>query len=142
MKLNKKYCVKKIKYIDSLLDNKDELDKYINNIENSKLDIPLNIEENIKLKLDTEKVKNDKKNNYKYLNILKVACFCLVVMITWAGMTNIQLTDKEYGDVKNNEVNNIERVNKISAIYGKVSNFTNVFSNLLLSPIEFERGVK
>ena len=55
-------------------------------------------------------------------------------MITWTAMNTIDVKDKY---INKEEINNLKSDNKISVIYGKVSDFTNVFSNLLLSPLEY-----
>ena len=52
-------------------------------------------------------------------------------------MTNISFDNKK--QIRKDE-NNIEDENKISVIYGKVTEYTNSFSKLLLSPVEIERG--
>lgn len=142
MKIDKKQYLKNINYIDKMLSNNDMLDEYISNIENSKFEVPSDIEEIIKLKINNEKLDNKKKSNYKYINILKVACFSLVVMITWTAMTNISIYNKSSQNMakEKNQVDNVERENKISIIYGKVNDFTNTFSSLLLSPIDFKGG--
>lgn len=140
MKINKNEYLEKIEYIDKILDNDDILNEYITNIEDSKFDVPSNIEEIVKLKINNEKLNSTRKNNYKYLNILKVACFTLVVMVTWTAMTNISFASKRSETVAKEEVENVEKENKIAAVYGKVNEFTNTFSSLLLSPMEFEGG--
>ena len=143
MKIDKNKYLEKIECIDKMLDNEDVLNEYITNIENNKFDIPLNIEEIVKFKINSENLDYARKNNYKYLNILKVACFTFVVMIIWTAMTNISFASKTSEDlIAKEEVENLERESKISTIYGKVNDFTSIFSSALLSPIEFKGGEK
>jgi len=138
MKIDNKKYLQKVEYIDKLLEDDNRLEEYITNIENSKFEVPSNIEELIKIKIDCENRKG--KESYKFFNILKVACFSLVVMITWTAMTNISFASKNSDVVAKEEVDNVEEENKISTIYGKVNEFTNTFSSLLLSPVEFKGG--
>lgn len=135
MKIDEKYCKEKISKIDNLLNDEKLLKKYILDIESSKFEIPQNIQENIKLEFN-KNIRLTKKQ-YSFFNICKVACFCLVVMITWTLMTNISFDNEK--QIRKDE-NNIEDENKISVIYGKVTEYTNSFSKLLLSPVEIERG--
>ena len=136
MKINEKYYEEKINKINNLLNDEKLFSKYILDIENNELEVPPNLEKNIGLSI---KSKVDlRKNKYRFFSILKVACFCLVVMLTWTAMTNISFNKKE--QFASEENNNMKEENKISVIYGKVTEFTNNFSNFLLSPIEIERG--
>lgn len=140
MKIDKKQYLEKINYIDEMLSNEDMLSKYISNVENSKFETPENINEIIKLKINNKKLDDKKKNSYKYLNILKVACFTLVVMVMWTVMINIPISKNSSENIANVEVENVEKENRIHTIYGKVNDFTSTFSNVLLSPIEFKGG--
>lgn len=140
MKIDKKQYLEKINYIEEMLSNEDMLSKYISNIENSKFETPENINEIIKLKINNKMLDDKKKNSYKYLNILKVACFTLVVMVMWTVMTNIPISKNSSENIANVEVENVEKENRIHTIYGKVNDFTSTFSNVLLSPIEFKGG--
>lgn len=139
MKIDKKKYLKKIDYIDKMLSNTDILDEYVLNIENSEFEVPSNIEEMVRLNIN-----NKKKSNYKYLNILKVACFSLVVMITWTAMNNISINRKLNKNIakEKNPIDNVEIENRIFVIYGKANDITNTFSSVLLSPTSFEGGEK
>lgn len=160
----------KINEIDRLLGNDDEFEKYILSIDNNLLDAPDNlnkkiymaikeekIKEKVKLKLD-DNIKNSNivkdvdntindndsvttmkppKSEHKYsvVDILKIACFSLVVMISWGCISNINVNN-----VSKIEIDSEKKDDDIFKIYGKFNEYTGKFSNLLLNPINFERG--
>lgn len=68
--------------INKLLADEDELSKYLDKIENIEIKIPPNLEINISNNIKIIKEIN-RKNKTKFMDIVKVACFALVSVLSW-----------------------------------------------------------
>lgn len=139
------HILDKIDEVDTLLNDDEILNNYIIDIENSKINVPILLDSKIKEKINEEIIKNNVEDDmeasyirpkYSFINILKVACFTLIVMVSWFGMKNIIIENK----VSKIEVKEVNENNSLSIIFGKVNEYTNMFSSLLLNPIGKERG--
>lgn len=82
----------KIRFIDNLLENENELEDYIKKIENEKIkiskDLDNKITNDIKIINKIEKENNNKLNikqrsTYKFTDLVKVACFALISVLSW-----------------------------------------------------------
>lgn len=145
----------KIKKIDNILDSSENMEDYINIIENSKFDTPENLSDVIKKKLNLNDEKEEKQNiirfentnknknknkdnigkeklNIKFFDKVKIAactlCAVAIFEITMSGnMPTYANKDKN--------ISNIEIYTKIDSIVKNVSDF-------FTTPIIFERGGK
>ncbi len=82
----------KIKFIDNLLENEDELEDYIKKIENEKIEVAKDLDSKITNSIEIidkiQKENNDKlnikqKSTYKFTDLVKVACFALISVLSW-----------------------------------------------------------
>lgn len=132
----------KIEKIEELLEKDEMLEQYLLDLEKGPLKVPISLESSIKSKIQEESIRKkvekniqEENGNFNFLNLIKVACFTLIVMVCWFGMSNIGIHHE-----KEEQKEPVKEENKISAICGKVNEYTNMFSNLLLNPVERERG--
>lgn len=118
----------KINKIDKLLKDNNYFNDYIEDIENKQIDVPLNIEYNLKQKITNE----NPNNKYKFYDILKIAACTILALMLW------QITFPSfvsYANVSDKDCNNREIYNEIDSTMIKFSEFFN-------NPINFERGDK
>lgn len=115
----------KLQKIELLLDNDNELDKYINDIENTQISYPNKLEEKILLKVNRNK-------SVYYLNICKMVA-CVVVALILCQTNYIKGTDFN----KQNQVNQ-EVIQKNTFLDNKL----NEISNFFMKPINLEKGEK
>lgn len=82
----------KIKFIDNLLENEDELEDYIKKIENEKIEVAKDLDSKITNSIEIidkiQKENNSKlnikqKSTYKFTDLVKVACFALISVLSW-----------------------------------------------------------
>lgn len=83
---------KKLNIIDELLSNDNNFQYYINNIENQDIAVPQELTKNMTnhIKL-VDSVKEFRK--YNFIDILKVACFALVTVLSWELVISINNID-------------------------------------------------
>lgn len=96
----------KIKFIDNLLENEDELEDYIKKIENEKIEVAKDLDSKITNSIEIiykiQKENNDKlnikqKSTYKFTDLVKVACFALISVLSWEiGIRQIDNMKNQY----------------------------------------------
>lgn len=138
IKNNNDIYLSKIDKIDEMLFDEKIFDDYIKNIENNELQLPSKLIPNIKNKILEENynTKNNIKEKNNYFSYLKVASFVLIVMVTWNMMQNSTFINKK------EDIRLEPDGNRISVVYGKMSQYTSNFSNLLLNSYNFKGGEK
>lgn len=114
----------KFNKIDELLENENELEKYINNIEKQSMETPPNLKEKINIKI------TKKKNKY-YIDICKIAA-CLIFSLAICRMDFI--TNDEIKNYKKEE----DKPKSTIAINEKISDFC----KWATTPIEKEEEEK
>lgn len=122
----------KIKTIDSLLDSDIELDKYISSIENSAIEIPNNLENDLLLQFNTSKQRNIfKENTLKILKIVACTTFALI-MWNYLVLTPIEMQPivQKPIDITTNEPN--------TSFKDKLK----IANDFLITPLNFERNDK
>lgn len=119
----------KLKKIEMLLENENLFEQYVCEIENSELEVPYDLNQNIKSKLDA-KILQPKSKNKKYFDILRlVACSVFAIMM-WEMVLSKPVT---YG--------NSQKIEKTSFM-DAVDNAIMTVNNYLLQPKTLERREK
>jgi len=123
---------KKIELIDTLLNNNIELDKYIQNIENSELETPVNLECSInEYILNNVNKKDTIKTNktMKFRDIIKIAACTVLSLLIWYGYVNID-TSTTTSNTKDHQ------------FIGKMQSYSNKLNGFMLKTINIERRDK
>lgn len=117
----------KIELIDTILNNSDAFDTYIQSIEKENIQTPLDVQSKI---LNSIKQKPQQKKNLKFIDILKIAACTILSVLLWNSMNKIPLT-------ANKETNKDKPYMLINT-----SDLSNKINQFMFKPIEIERGEK
>ena len=121
----------KLEYVNKLLET-DDLSNYINKIENdNSISPPNNLKDKILINCYNSITCNKQKTiNYKkiaFLDIMKVACFALIITLCTELFMNAT-----YASTKTNDVH-LKNNDKIYELCDKVNNVMTEFSDFMLS---------
>lgn len=117
----------KIEIIDTILNNSDAFDAYIQSIENSNIKTPINLQDKILSSIAKEP---KKKKNLKFVDILKIAACTILSILLWNSMNKIPIQiDKDANENKPYMLINTSDISQ------KINQF-------MFKPIELERGEK
>lgn len=118
----------KLNRIDKLLNNDNLFEEYINKIENSNFEIPIDLEKKILCGIYS-KSNNVKKTN-RFFDILKIVACTVVALCIW----NSTLTSNT-SYATNKSIKRSEFYTKFDSVIENISNF-------FMTPITIERGEK
>lgn len=118
----------KLDRIDKLLNNDNLFEEYINKIENSNFEIPIDLEKKILCGIYS-KSNNVKKTN-RFFDILKIVACTVVALCIW----NSTLTSNT-SYATNKSIKRSEFYTKFDSVIENISNF-------FMTPITIERGEK
>lgn len=119
----------KIEIIDTILNNSDAFDTYIQSIEKENIKTPINLQDKILSSISKEP---KKKKNLKFVDILKIAACTILSVLLWNSMNKIPLPINK-DDVK-------EESKPYMLI--NTSDFSKKINQFMFKPIEIERGEK
>lgn len=117
----------KIELIDTILNNSDAFNTYIQSIEKDTIQTPSELQSKI---LNSIKQKPQQKKNLKFIDILKIAACTILSVLLWNSMNKIPLTPKE----ETNEDRPYMLIN--------TSDLSKKINQFMFKPIEIERGEK
>ncbi|MBO5477919.1 MAG: hypothetical protein J6A15_09240 [Clostridia bacterium] len=117
----------KIEIIDTILNNSDAFDTYIQSIEKENIKTPISLQDKILSSISKEP---KKKKNLKFVDILKIAACTILSVLLWNSMNKIPLTPKE----ETNEDKSYMLIN--------TSDLSKKINQFMFKPIEIERGEK